>query len=601
MAYITTRKGTNGNITSYLVRWRAGGTSKGKQETESFEEKGPAEVFKQAVEAAGQNWPLGWVKGRGYITEAVRPGDQQYRFREFALKSIGNRTGTEDRYRDDCLRDLETYIFPTFANCDVRSAEHFNHDTVQAWVNLMKGTTVRRGSQDKTMAAKSIRNLHGLLSSILREAMLAEPPLRERNPCDLSSLPRNNNGADDEGDVEDIEFLEPHEVEGIVQCLSSPEDQRLARFLYGTGHRWGEATALAFRHVKASDPTRIKVSVVRAWKRNKKKGPFIGTPKSKASRRTIRISQSVYQDVKDQGMRQRGGSALIFHNGKGERLPYSTYYDHWIKAVNKAKELGLLPEYKYPTIHDLRHSHAALLISKGHPLTYVQRRLGHESIKTTSDVYGHLLPEADDDAMATIEAGLGTGAAPAAERQSGGTEPQPEAVAQEATDQRRVFVIRLGAHLEGFWKMADAEFVADCWGEDHGQAARVEVWPTAWWTRSVPGGLDRVRSGVPDRVRVWVLGPAVYAGDGTERVTSSDVHEPRGCWVWEWDEFYTEEPSVSRAEWVRGESAETEAMAWGLSKIAAQVAYDQARADALRICGLNPAARQQVGEAEPQT
>ena len=47
-----------------------------------------------------------------------------------------------------------------------------------------------------------------------------------------------------------------------------------------------------------------------------------------------------------------------------------------------------------PRIHDLRHSHASILLGAGVPIHVVQVRLGHESIKTTVDTYGHLLPDA---------------------------------------------------------------------------------------------------------------------------------------------------------------------------------------------------------------
>ncbi|ULP45285.1 tyrosine-type recombinase/integrase [Mycobacterium lentiflavum] len=59
----------------------------------------------------------------------------------------------------------------------------------------------------------------------------------------------------------------------------------------------------------------------------------------------------------------------------------------WVPAVARARENGLS---KKPRIHDLRHTNASWLIQAGVPLTVVQRHLGHESIQTTSDRYGHL-------------------------------------------------------------------------------------------------------------------------------------------------------------------------------------------------------------------
>jgi integrase len=59
----------------------------------------------------------------------------------------------------------------------------------------------------------------------------------------------------------------------------------------------------------------------------------------------------------------------------------------WVPSLVRAKEAGLT---KNPRVHDLRHTNASWLIQAGVPLTVIQRHLGHESIQTTSDRYGHL-------------------------------------------------------------------------------------------------------------------------------------------------------------------------------------------------------------------
>lgn len=45
-----------------------------------------------------------------------------------------------------------------------------------------------------------------------------------------------------------------------------------------------------------------------------------------------------------------------------------------------------------PTFHDLRHTHAAMLIAMGIQPKVISERLGHSSIKITMDVYGYLMP-----------------------------------------------------------------------------------------------------------------------------------------------------------------------------------------------------------------
>ncbi|MEW2631768.1 site-specific integrase [Streptomyces sp. NPDC048389] len=412
MASVHPRKNRDGEITSYQVKWRNGGGRGGDPQSESFKDETAAEFFKDAVNDAGQHWPPGWVKGRGFIVPGAGADEERYRFRNYAKRAIDHRTGIEERYRGACHGELERWIYPHFGECDVRSTEHFSTDTIRAWVRYLEQAKVFSGQRPKVgepkwrpMSPKTIRNLHGLLSSILQEAVTAEPPLRGRNPCERTRLPRiDDHGADDD---EDIEFLTPQEVAGLRASFTSLQDQLMVDVAYGTGLRYSELTALAPKSLLIEAGMHPRLRVSRAWKRDEEGQYYIGKPKTKRSRRVIRISASVRAALDElQDLGSLGPDDLYFTGDKGQRLHYSTFGNHWHRAIRRAKKAGLLPVYKHPTPHDLRHSHAAALISAGHGPTYVQRRLGHESIKTTSDLYGHLLPEADDDAMETIEAAM---------------------------------------------------------------------------------------------------------------------------------------------------------------------------------------------------
>ncbi|GAA2621359.1 site-specific integrase [Streptomyces vastus] len=474
-------------------------------------------MFCKAVNDNGQQWPPGWVKGQGYIDPSAG-AEERYIFKHFAAECIKNRTGIEERYRQDCVRELETYLNPTFGNCDIRSTEHFSKATVGAWVNAMAKTHVFRGSKRKLMSPKTLKNLHGLLSSILNEAVVAEPPLRDRNPCHLTRLPRTDEaGIEDDEASDEMEFLTPEEVAGLVECLKRPEDKVFVRVAYGTGMRWGEITALAKRHATNPAPGEFLLKVTRAWKRKPEEGFVLGKPKSKQSRRAVDISAGLWRELLDYGLAGMASNHLIFHNGKGERLVYSTFYDRWIAAVAEAKERGLLPDYKFPTFHDLRHSHAAAVLSDRHSLTYLQRRLGHESIKTTSDRYGHLLKTAHEGALVTIDRALGI------------TSTDPAVAEEDIAENvpvrdpgQSLYVAHVGSKVLGFWNVDHAEETAARWAREHRGAVRVEKWSCDWWIRMTGGhvgsdcGLRNVRDEVPHRAWIWTMGPAVYAADGTD-------------------------------------------------------------------------------------
>jgi len=95
---------------------------------------------------------------------------------------------------------------------------------------------------------------------------------------------------------------------------------------------------------------------------------------------------------------------LVFTSETGDPLRRSNFHARvWRPATIAA---GLDPP---PRFHDLRYSHVAMLISAGAPVKTIQHRLGHSSIVTTMDRYGHLLAEVDEDLIAGLEAQLSGG------------------------------------------------------------------------------------------------------------------------------------------------------------------------------------------------
>ena len=234
------------------------------------------------------------MKGRGFVDPAT-VDELRYRFDRFAAASVQSLTA-RSRYKKQKARALEMYLNPTFGNCDVRSAEHFSKATVQAWINRMQHTKVKRGSKTKDMSPETLRGLHGLLSSVLKEAVIAEPPLRDRNPCDITRLPSGDDwGVVDDESSDDMEFMTPEEVAGLVEAFTRPADRMLVRLTYGSGLRWGEVSALAARHVRNPQPVEFQLRVTRAWKRDPGQPWFLGPPKTKAGRRTVEITAGAFR------------------------------------------------------------------------------------------------------------------------------------------------------------------------------------------------------------------------------------------------------------------------------------------------------------------
>lgn len=73
-------------------------------------------------------------------------------------------------------------------------------------------------------------------------------------------------------------------------------------------------------------------------------------------------------------------------------------YTSWLKTwqINN----NIIPVL---TAHELRHTHATLLLQKGLPVKYISKRLGHSSTKVTEDVYLEYLKEHDDEVANMID------------------------------------------------------------------------------------------------------------------------------------------------------------------------------------------------------
>ena len=254
-------------------------------------------------------------------------------------------------------------------------------ETVTAWVAWQRKQTTIHG---RPYAPKSIANAQRLLSSVMAAAVEAD--LIVRNPAKGVALPSDQ-------ERREMVFLTHNEFTTLHSAVT-PYWRPLVAFLAGTGCRWGEATALAPGDFDL-DATQPVVRVSRAWKKGET-GVYLGSPKSRRAVRTITLPVELLPDLRPL---VAAGGDLVFVTTTGMRIQGQHFADRvWKPALARAN-LG-----KRPRVHDLRHSHVAWLIAQDVNFAVIQRRLGHESIKTTVDTYGHLAPDAH--AGAALAAGI---------------------------------------------------------------------------------------------------------------------------------------------------------------------------------------------------
>ena len=373
MAFIRPRKRANGYGYAVLHKVNGQQTSLG-----TFDSEKEAEEFRDAVNSIGADkaclaWGIAPTKESAKRSTAptVRDWLQQY---------IDTRTGVTKACIHDYTSYLELDIAPQLGAVPIDLLTP--HD-VADWVNWMAARPSGKFDEDGeplTLAGKTIANRHGFFSAALNTAVRAG--IIPSNPALGTRIPRTQR--------KEMVSLDADEVELFAGCFT-PYWRPLTRFFVASGARIGEVSALRPRDVHRKANT---VHIGKSRKRTYDEARYeVGSTKSKRSDRTISIIPEVLDDLDY-------SKPWLFVNTVGKQLDKDSYRNNvWYPAVERAQQKGLT---KRPRIHDMRHTCASLMINGGASLMAVQRHLGHESISTTVNLYGHLDRKAAEEAAAII-------------------------------------------------------------------------------------------------------------------------------------------------------------------------------------------------------
>lgn len=397
MATLSVRVNADGSET-HKVQFRMGGRGS-KNTSRSFADERGALAFAKLLRDVGPARAVEILEARAGALGGGTPTVEQWCLEHIEALS-GVQPDTLDKYRSYVRNDLGA-LGPM-------PVDAVTHEDVARWVNAMARATTRSG---KPTSGKTIKNKHGFLSAAFARA--EGRGLVAANPCTGTRMPRTV--------TEPMVFLTHDEYTRFLGCVV-PFWQPLVEFLFSTGLRWGEATALQVGDVDLEQAT---ANVVRAWKR----GRVLGVPKSSKSRRTVALSPEVVELLTPL-VSGRAGDAFVFRNTLGNPVRHQTFHDNvWVPAVRLANgqdaqadgakrvarrrdAAGNLlrpldpPLGKRPRIHDARHTNASWLLGAGVPINYVQAHLGHESITTTVDRYGHVMPAAGMAIRAAVSGAL---------------------------------------------------------------------------------------------------------------------------------------------------------------------------------------------------
>lgn len=375
--------------------WRVTFRQDGIQRVRTFETGPQAEAWCELVNKYGADRALALLE---LDAPALRP-DQVIDVRDLLLLHVGRLTGITDGTRRTYTR-MADYALGNLAGMP---AAMVTRAETSAWINGMAASG---------LSGKTMRNRHGLLYAAYETGIVDQ--LIQENPF------RGQRIKVTVSDDDEMIFLEPAEFAALASHLRG-QNRALAMMLVGTGARFGEVTALRVGDVNLAAGT---ARVSRAWKHTGKAARELGATKTRRSKRTVRFGAEVAAAIAPL-MAGRAQTELLFTNRNGNPVSHSSFWRHaWAPAVRRfaGDEIGRRPEVgrgseevtitvgpgKRPRIHDLRHTFASWAIRASVPLPVLQRQLGHESIQTTVDRYGHLAAS-DFDSLATLtDAALGS-------------------------------------------------------------------------------------------------------------------------------------------------------------------------------------------------
>jgi len=173
-----------------------------------------------------------------------------------------------------------------------------------------------------------------------------------------------------------------------------------------TGMRRGEVFGLKWSDIDLENNV---IHVQRSLSSTATQGLILEEPKTKGSRRRIPINAkttkvlATYRDEQKQfagllGDVFQNTEDLVFCNSFGQPMSPSNFSRRFYKKITR--KAGIDDSF---TFHDLRHTHATLLIQQGVHIKVISERLGHSSINITLETYSHIMPSMQETAIQTLD------------------------------------------------------------------------------------------------------------------------------------------------------------------------------------------------------
>ena len=265
---------------------------------------------------------------------------------------------------------IRTKVLPYFGKMKISDIKA---TTVRQWQNQLMG---------EGYAETYLKAINNQLCTIFNYAVKYYG-LKE-NPCHKAgSMGRKH--------AKEMQFWTKDEYLKFAAAIADkPQIHAAFQVLYWCGIREGELLALTKDDIDFGEKTLI---VNKSYQRIGGQD-IVTEPKTPKSNRVIALPDFLCEELQD----------YISHIYDGERIFPLNKHILYREMIRGSNEGGV----KKIRVHDLRHSHASLLIELGFSPLLIAERLGHENIETTLNTYSHLYPHKQGELAQTLDSLLKT-------------------------------------------------------------------------------------------------------------------------------------------------------------------------------------------------
>lgn len=252
---------------------------------------------------------------------------------------------------------IDSKILPYFK---LRKINEIRSSDIRHW----QSTLIKENNYSQTY----LKTVNNQLSTIFNYAV--KHYNLKNNPCHIA-------GSMGKKNADSMQIWTVKEYKQFIKFVDKPASIVAFDILFWSGIREGELLGLTVKDILNTKQLNINKTY---YRRNGKE--IISTPKTPKSIRKVAIPNFVYDEIKNY-------ISKLYGIQEDDRIFYfsKSYLNTELKNGCK------LANIKKIRVHDLRHSHASLLIELGYNAVLIAERLGHENISTTLDTYSHLYPD----------------------------------------------------------------------------------------------------------------------------------------------------------------------------------------------------------------